>query len=47
MAPDGIMEGIESSEYPLLGVQWHPERLGDESSEKIFSFFVRELCGFR
>jgi putative glutamine amidotransferase len=44
MAPDGIMEGIESSEYPLLGVQWHPERLGDESSEKIFSFFVRELC---
>jgi putative glutamine amidotransferase len=44
MAPDGTIEGIESSEYPLLGVQWHPERLGDESSEKIFSFFVRELC---
>lgn len=45
MAPDGTIEGIESSEYPLIGVQWHPERLGDESSEKIFSFFVHELCG--
>ena len=25
VSPDGIIEGIESDEYPLLAVQWHPE----------------------
>jgi gamma-glutamyl-gamma-aminobutyrate hydrolase PuuD len=30
-SPDGIIEGTEDSTYPLmLGVQWHPERLGEE-----------------
>lgn len=26
-APDGVAEGIEHSALPILGVQWHPERL--------------------
>ena len=30
MSPDGIIEGIESSEHkPIIGVQWHPEWLED------------------
>lgn len=30
-APDGVIEAIESSEYKsILGVQWHPEWLGDK-----------------
>ncbi|PMQ01674.1 MAG: gamma-glutamyl-gamma-aminobutyrate hydrolase [Dictyoglomus sp. NZ13-RE01] len=33
-----IIEAIEKENYPLLGVQWHPERLSDESSNKIFEF---------
>lgn len=28
-APDGVVEGIEGEEGFVLGVQWHPERLGD------------------
>jgi len=40
-AMDGTIEGIESSEYPFLGVQWHPERLDNEESKKIFSAFVK------
>jgi putative glutamine amidotransferase len=43
-APDGIIEGIESHAYPALGVQWHPERLEDKSSERIFTFFIVDLC---
>ena len=31
-SPDGVVEGIEDPSFPLfLGVQWHPERLHDES----------------
>lgn len=34
-APDGIVEAVEDPDYPLLlGVQWHPERLVDESDHR-------------
>lgn len=37
---DGIIEGIESCEYKsILGVQWHPEWLGEEGL-KIFQWLV-------
>ncbi|MDO4261935.1 MAG: gamma-glutamyl-gamma-aminobutyrate hydrolase family protein [Eubacteriales bacterium] len=26
LAPDGVVEGMEHAEKPVLGVQWHPER---------------------
>ena len=30
-APDGVIEALESTEMkPILGVQWHPEWLGDD-----------------
>jgi len=30
-APDGVTEAMESSEHkPVMGVQWHPEWLGDD-----------------
>ena len=38
---DGIVEAVYSEDYPfLLGVQWHPERMKDSLSEKIFRSFV-------
>lgn len=27
-SPDGVIEGLEHSTIPVLGVQWHPERTG-------------------
>ena len=27
VSPDGVIEGLESSDNPILLVQWHPERL--------------------
>ena len=43
---DGIIEGIESSEFkPILGVQWHPEWL-EEEGEKIFQWLVGQANNF-
>ena len=42
IAPDGIIEAIESRETPfILGVQWHPECMTDKSSEQLFTALVR------
>lgn len=38
-APDGVIEGIESTDHDfLLGVQWHPERLYRTSQEQAHLF---------
>jgi putative glutamine amidotransferase len=41
-APDGTIEAVEWTGGPnwVVGVQWHPERLGDALSEKLFAEFV-------
>jgi gamma-glutamyl-gamma-aminobutyrate hydrolase PuuD len=44
-AGDGVIEGIEHEdlEWELLGVQWHPEFLGDnfdEPSQRLFDEIV-------
>jgi gamma-glutamyl-gamma-aminobutyrate hydrolase PuuD len=46
-APDGIVEAIESHHHRfLLGVQWHPEELGDGfGSEELFTGLVRAASG--
>jgi putative glutamine amidotransferase len=44
VAPDGVIEAIESRRHPfLLGVQWHPEFLfeHDSMARRIFSAFVK------
>ena len=46
VAPDNVIEAIESSEFkPIMGVQWHPEWLGDEG-QKIFSWLVAQASNF-
>ena len=41
-APDGVIEAMESSEMkPIMGVQWHPEWLGDDGLP-IFQWLVSE-----
>ncbi|MEK7275604.1 MAG: gamma-glutamyl-gamma-aminobutyrate hydrolase family protein, partial [Candidatus Desantisbacteria bacterium] len=37
---DGIIEAIESMDGWFLGIQWHPEKMNDESSRQIFSYLV-------
>ena len=46
-ATDGIIEVIESSEQkPLLGVQWHPECMGEEGLP-LFRWLVAEARAYR
>lgn len=45
-APDGVIEAIESSEFkPFMGIQWHPEWLG-ESGLKLFKWLVDRARDF-
>ena len=37
---DGIVEGIEHSQLPIVAVQWHPEMLDTRDSEPIFRWLV-------
>jgi len=47
-APDGVVEALEYPELPFfLGVQWHPERLGDEASGRLFNCFVDAASVYR
>lgn len=42
--PDGIIEAIEWLDSFVLGLQWHPEREGNEISDRIYKAFV-DACG--
>ncbi len=45
-APDGVIEAIEGSEFkPFIGVQWHPEWLG-ESGQVLFRWLVNRARDF-
>ncbi len=38
---DGLIETIELPDHPFcIGVQWHPEELNDEPSQKLFTAFI-------
>lgn len=41
-APDGVIEAIESTKHHwVLGVQWHPECMTDEFSQRLFASLVK------
>ncbi|GAB6983305.1 membrane dipeptidase [Prevotella dentasini] len=45
-SPDGVIEAIESTEFkPILGVQWHPEFLGEDGL-KLFQWLVVQANNF-
>ncbi len=38
---DGLIEAVELRDHPFcIGVQWHPEELRDEASQKLFDAFI-------
>ncbi|MEO0562043.1 MAG: gamma-glutamyl-gamma-aminobutyrate hydrolase family protein [Chloroflexota bacterium] len=41
MAPDGVIEGIESEDGRLIGVQFHPERMPDTGGALFADFIER------
>jgi microsomal dipeptidase-like Zn-dependent dipeptidase/gamma-glutamyl-gamma-aminobutyrate hydrolase PuuD len=48
-SPDGLIEAIEHPEYPVFGVQWHPEGMavaGNEMMLNLFRYHVEEADVF-
>ncbi len=45
-APDGVIEGVESVDGRLIGVQWHPERLfeTEEAARRLFADLVKRAA---
>ena len=39
-SPDGIIEGIEHVELPIIGVQWHPELMSGALADPCFRWLV-------
>jgi len=45
--PDGAIEAVESTqEWPMLSVQWHPERMEPESEQPLFKGFVNDALAY-
>ena len=44
LAPDGVVEGFESADGRIMGVQWHPELERTRLSELIFTRFLTEAA---
>ena len=49
LSADGVIEGIESTDHkPILGVQWHPECLGNTwDTGNVFTWLVDEAVKFK
>ena len=40
-SPDGVIEGIETTNgWDAIGIQWHPEYLDDEPTNKIYKWLI-------
>ena len=47
-APDGYIEAIENPNRRFqLGLQWHPELIDDENSDKIFDAFIKHAKEYK
>ena len=46
MAPDGVVEGVETADRQVVAVQWHPENMWQEHVEmyRLFEDFVRRVA---
>ncbi|MDE0643788.1 MAG: gamma-glutamyl-gamma-aminobutyrate hydrolase family protein [bacterium] len=45
--PDGEIEAVESTEkWPMLSVQWHPERMKPEAEQPLFKGFVDDAVAY-
>lgn len=39
-----IIEAIEHKKLPIIGVQWHPERMTSNETKIIFDYFIDCIC---
>lgn len=44
---DGVVEGLEHKELPIVSVQWHPEMMSSRSGDPVFGWLVEAALRFR
>jgi len=42
-ADDGEIMAIQHKEYPVFGLQFHPESIGTETGEQMVAAFLRRI----
>lgn len=42
---DGVVMGVKHREYPIFGLQFHPESISSEEGKRIIRNFVEVICG--
>jgi putative glutamine amidotransferase len=48
VAPDDVIEAVEPrTEWPCVGVQWHPEKMGEPEQRHLFEWLVTRARGAR
>ena len=41
---ENVIEEVEDIDKKFfIGVQWHPENLNDDNSDKLFNYFIKNL----
>jgi putative glutamine amidotransferase len=38
--PSGVVEAVESEDWPALGVQWHPEKMHEPEQRRLFEYLT-------
>lgn len=41
-----VIEAIEHTSLPIIGIQWHPERMETAESKVIFDYFYQKVCEY-
>lgn len=42
-SPEGVVEAIEATDYPAIGLQFHPERMVAQEKDETFLIFFKNL----
>jgi putative glutamine amidotransferase len=46
-AAGGLIEGVEAPDWPVIGVQWHPEKMHEAEQRKLFERLIDDARGSR
>lgn len=40
VGPSGVIEAVEADDWPMLGLQWHPEKMHEPEQQRLFAHLI-------